>query len=462
MVFWKIPSQIKAWKNFQDEEEPHTQWDDLFFDLIFVGVAYNVGHLLEHSGPSLMGFTQCMMLFVIASKAWQDKVLFFSRFDVDDILHKALNAVEYCIVGVLACHITSFSLHSGQNRQGMRGFTALMLFHRVFVGFRWLEISYNAERLEAMNLGTDEFRKNIYLLSLDAFAVYLAFATDVEQKTVLFLCFFTVVLDHCIHISKIMLGLYTRKRTVPHHISYLIHRIGEFTMLMVGESVLSLSALRITSPTWEFYLSLVCGFTITSSIMFIQYSTSVFHAEKHVLRRSGKYGIIWFHVKFCQAFFLVTFGVGLRMMLQKFASQKPPLQVLILFCGSLSMNVVLAMLVECLQLGINPLYHRTSRYIFAAVSLNVFALFLMPYLLYFSDYSKFASGAHCVIYASSIILFQAICEVLDPNAKGIEGRFHHHIKRVTHAVTAVHHLRKTAQLRKQSFNSINTKKGKAL
>ena len=76
MVFWKIPSPIKAWKEFQDEEEPHTQWD-VFFRFTFVGVAYNVGHLLEHSGPSLTGFIQCMMLFAIASKAWQDKVLFF-------------------------------------------------------------------------------------------------------------------------------------------------------------------------------------------------------------------------------------------------------------------------------------------------------------------------------------------------------------------------------------------------
>ena len=191
MVFWETPSPIKSWKNFKDEEEPHTQWDDLFFDLIFVGVAYNVGHLLEHSGPSFSGFTQCMMLFAIASKAWQNKVMFFSQFDVDDILHKALNVVEYCIVGVMACHITGFNSHNGHSRQHMRGFTLLMLVHRIFVGFRWLEISYNAERLEAMNLGTDEFRKNIYLLSFDAFAVYLAFATDVKQKTVLFLCFFT-------------------------------------------------------------------------------------------------------------------------------------------------------------------------------------------------------------------------------------------------------------------------------
>ena len=68
MVFWKAPHPIKSWKNYKDEEEPHTQWDDLFFDLIFVGVAYNVGHLLEHSGPSLSGFIDCMIIFNIASK----------------------------------------------------------------------------------------------------------------------------------------------------------------------------------------------------------------------------------------------------------------------------------------------------------------------------------------------------------------------------------------------------------
>tara|TARA_B100001250_G_C19200803_1_gene529307 strand:- start:86 stop:388 length:303 start_codon:yes stop_codon:yes gene_type:complete len=82
------------------------------------------------------------------------------------------------------------------------------------------------------------------------------------------------------------------------------------------------------------------------------------------------------------------------------------------------MNVILAMVVECLQLGINPFYHRASCYLLLAVVFNVIALFLLPYFLYFTEYSKYENGAHCVIYAAIITLFQATAEALDPNAKG--------------------------------------------
>ena len=86
MVVWEAPHTIKTWENFEDEDEPHTQWDDLFFDLIFVGVAYNVGHLLEHSGPSLDVFIESLIIFNVASKLWQDKVLYFAKFDVGNMI----------------------------------------------------------------------------------------------------------------------------------------------------------------------------------------------------------------------------------------------------------------------------------------------------------------------------------------------------------------------------------------
>jgi low temperature requirement protein LtrA len=440
MMLWATPHTIKNWKNFKEEEQPHTQWDDLFFDLIFVGVAYNVGHLLEHSGPSFAGFFDCFIIFSIASKFWQDKVLYLTKFDVDDFIHKIFNILEYCMVGLLACHINMMS-----------GFTLIMLLHRIFVIFRWLEIYIYSNEKNAYRFGRSETWKNMSLIPIDALAVYLNFYHQhtITTRMILFVCFSSVLVDHFTVFFSVFCGTSSRENTVPSHISYFIHRVGEFTMLMVGESVLSLSALKNITPTLEFYVSLICGFILTSSIMFIQYSTSVFHAEKHVLRRSGKYGICWFHVKFMQAFFLVTFGVGLRILLQNYPDQKPPLNVLILFCGSLSMNVILAMVVECLQLGNNFFHHNGSCHVLIAVTVNIFALFLLPYLLYFTEYSKYENGAHCVIYAAIINLFQAICEAFDPNAKGIEGRFHHHIKHVTHAITAVHHLRKSTNLTKK-------------
>ena len=81
--FYAIPHAIKSWsKNV--EEDAHASWSDLFFDLLYVAVAFSVGHLLEHSGPSVAGFFIVLAVFVNMTFMWIDKMVFFARFDVDD------------------------------------------------------------------------------------------------------------------------------------------------------------------------------------------------------------------------------------------------------------------------------------------------------------------------------------------------------------------------------------------
>ena len=83
MKFYAVPHPIKTWNSAGTEEVAHAQWSDLFFDLIFVAVAYSVGHLLEHSGSSLHGFIRCFFIFYILTNFWIDKAVFFARFDTN-------------------------------------------------------------------------------------------------------------------------------------------------------------------------------------------------------------------------------------------------------------------------------------------------------------------------------------------------------------------------------------------
>ena len=47
-LMWKTPRAIKTWETVTHEESAHARWADLFYDLLFVGVAFRTGHLLEH------------------------------------------------------------------------------------------------------------------------------------------------------------------------------------------------------------------------------------------------------------------------------------------------------------------------------------------------------------------------------------------------------------------------------
>ena len=60
-------------------------------------------------------------------------------------------------------------------------------------------------------------------------------------------------------------------KQVPMHISFFAHRFGEFMMLMVGESVLSLSTTQVADLDVDVYISVVAGYVVTSAMMFLLY-----------------------------------------------------------------------------------------------------------------------------------------------------------------------------------------------
>ena len=60
-------------------------------------------------------------------------------------------------------------------------------------------------------------------------------------------------------------------KQVPMHISFFAHRFGEFMMLMVGESVLSLSTTQVAELDVDVYISVVAGYVVTSAMMFLLY-----------------------------------------------------------------------------------------------------------------------------------------------------------------------------------------------
>lgn len=72
-------------------------WGDTFYDLFFVAAAYNVGNILLNapSGRGMLYFVGC---FFPVMSLWRDKMFYDARFVVDDDLwHRALETVFFMI-----------------------------------------------------------------------------------------------------------------------------------------------------------------------------------------------------------------------------------------------------------------------------------------------------------------------------------------------------------------------------
>jgi hypothetical protein len=103
---FKPPRQMQHWG--QAQAHPHTNWFDLFFDLIFVGAAFQLGTLLKGT-VSAEGALYFAAIFLSLFMAWSNKLQYDARIDADDLAHKTLDMVEALLVCAAALHIGSGS-----------------------------------------------------------------------------------------------------------------------------------------------------------------------------------------------------------------------------------------------------------------------------------------------------------------------------------------------------------------
>jgi low temperature requirement protein LtrA len=78
------------------DEERHSTWLELFFDLVFVVAVAELGHNLSDD-PTARGFGEFVALFVPVWWAWAGFTFYANRFDTDDLTYRLL-----CLLGMFA------------------------------------------------------------------------------------------------------------------------------------------------------------------------------------------------------------------------------------------------------------------------------------------------------------------------------------------------------------------------
>lgn len=292
---WATPQPIKTWGTTTHEAAAHVRWIDLFFDLLYVGVAFLVGHRLEHhidhahthhGGHSSAGETalaatvDSFAVFFVLIGPWFSNLQFYSRFDVDDVLHKGIDVLEYVVIGCSAVFVPSPTL-----------FWWGIVCARIVSLVRYMELAIfskvdNARRMMRCAVGTElvSLVLSIIMIAPCGYVGALVTAQAWQIGNIILRVFFPSVF--CL----------SRASSVPLHISFMTHRVGEVMMIMLGESVLSLVVTTLPDdndasssnningagilPSRMFFVSLVMGFIISACLMWIEYLSSTFDPKK--------------------------------------------------------------------------------------------------------------------------------------------------------------------------------------
>jgi hypothetical protein len=111
------------------------------------------------------------------------------------------------------------------------------------------------------------------------------------------------------------------RRTVPINVDFSIHRYGEWVMLMLGESVLSLLVVDIAHTT-RYYLSFLGG--IVSIIMgqYLHFQSAPSDPDQHAIRRSVGSSFLFYWIFQVFSLAMIILGVSYKMSLVEIVSEE--------------------------------------------------------------------------------------------------------------------------------------------
>lgn len=127
---WFQPPQLRIGDGIEEESRRAT-WLELFYDLVFVVAVSQVAHYLSQhlSWSGLIGY---IALFIPIWWAWIGATFYANRFDVDDIGHRLLTAVQMLGVAAMAVNV-----HHGLG-ESSGGFALSYVVVRLILVFQYL------------------------------------------------------------------------------------------------------------------------------------------------------------------------------------------------------------------------------------------------------------------------------------------------------------------------------------
>ena len=257
----------------------HATWLELFFDLIYVVTIGDVTHILSHTHEGHLDplqFWKFVLVFIPLWWIWASHTMYANRFDADDRQHR------------LATLLIMFLLIIISGLIGERFQTSFALIVACYAGAKYvIAMMYFVSRRR--------HQESVALTSAVGWTI-LAGAT-ISLASILFaapLRYFVFYLGIAFDLLAFIFLLKYRLRVIPVHTEHLIERVGLLTIIILGESISSLSAGLVgISWTADRLLPAATGFVMITSIWWVYFDS--FHLLSEQKLTTG-HSILYSHL----------------------------------------------------------------------------------------------------------------------------------------------------------------------
>jgi low temperature requirement protein LtrA len=236
-----------------DAGDRHASWLELFFDLVVVVAVANLGELLHHD-PSPGGAATFVGLLVPVWWVWISYSYFADLFDDDSAPHRLAQ-----LAGMLGMIVLAVTLTGGVDRDGhVFALAYAALFVLLTAMYAWVGAT-EPRAAELCRWYTEGS-------ALGAALWLVSSVTPAPGRYVLW----AVALVANAAISGPV--AYARMRSQPAQVSHMPERFGLFTIVVLGETVLSVVA-GIGSTDWRAAstVTAVAGFVIGAAIWWVYF-----------------------------------------------------------------------------------------------------------------------------------------------------------------------------------------------
>jgi low temperature requirement protein LtrA len=280
---WLRPPQLRT---LDDQGERHATWLELFFDLVFVISIAELVHTLEDY-RTLADFLGTAGLFVAVWWAWVGYTVYADRFDTDDLLHRVL-----VLAGMLAVIAMALSVHDALHGGSAR-------FALTFVAVRGIVLVLNARARR--HAAPARPLLNLFLAAFSTGAALWLLSVFVPEPARYVLWGVALVIE----LSAPWVG-YRQIARAPIHASHLVERFGLFTLIVLGESVISV-AQGAADVDWTAatLAAAVAGFLVVAGLWWLYFDRLEEGAVRSVLR-----ALVWNYAHLPLLAGLVSVAVG--------------------------------------------------------------------------------------------------------------------------------------------------------
>lgn len=353
----KVKVELKQWKillNDRVYNPPHVfnegnkatkfrvQWSDLFFDVLFVGAVFRLGDLLlsgvgagfseisVHFAAALGGGNSSSFavpteparsdaifvfgsVFVAVWSMWQSKLAYSSKVGTSDVIHKIVDMAQGLAVFLCTVSITTPSrLEDPSTGDGYFVAGGLFCFQLSMV-LLWVELYLTDGKNDTRAKGTavrNIQRDASTLLPLICSFFSLAFQAPLSVTSLLWgLSWLFPFLMRVVRIKSV-----NESNAVRDLHRYVIHRLGDGALIMLGEGVLQIIRADTSLSVYS-YLAVTLALLLMNPVRIAMFSMDCFvDPLKHAQLLALDVGLAAYFVRSLAAPALVALGVALKKM----------------------------------------------------------------------------------------------------------------------------------------------------